>query len=173
VANERDTSAVAAGYAALQTRLLRYLRATAGEAAEDIASQVWLEVVANTDGIGESEEDLRRRVFMIARSRAIDHGRRWWQRRVVVRSPDHPGWERSVGNGDDPGGEDTRAAVALIAGLPRPQAEVVLLRVIAGLSAEEVAAITSRSPSAVRVMQHRALRRLRRDLQSDSGRREV
>jgi len=35
-----------------------------------------------------------------------------------------------------------------------------MLRVVAGLSAEDVARVTGRSPGAVRVLQHRALRRL-------------
>jgi RNA polymerase sigma-70 factor (ECF subfamily) len=51
--------------------------------------------------------------------------------------------------------------------LPRPQAEVVLLRVLAGFSAEDVAEMTGRSPGAVRVLQHRALRRLADELRRD------
>ena len=54
----------------------------------------------------------------------------------------------------------TRAAVALIATLPPDQAEVVLLRVVAGLEVAEVAAITGKHPGNVRVLSHRALRRL-------------
>jgi RNA polymerase sigma-70 factor (ECF subfamily) len=44
--------------------------------------------------------------------------------------------------------------------LPPDQAEVVLLRVVAGLSVGEVAAVLGRKPAAVSVLQHRALRRL-------------
>jgi RNA polymerase sigma-70 factor (ECF subfamily) len=39
-----------------------------------------------------------------------------------------------------------------------------LLRVVAGLSVEEVAGIVGKTPGAVRVIQHRALRRLARDV---------
>jgi len=54
----------------------------------------------------------------------------------------------------------TRSAVALLAGLPTTQAEVILLRVVAGLDTETVAELVGRSPGAVRVAAHRGLRRL-------------
>jgi RNA polymerase sigma-70 factor, ECF subfamily len=55
----------------------------------------------------------------------------------------------------------TRSALALVAGLPALQAEVILLRVVAGLDTEAVARLVGRSPGAVRVTAHRGLRRLR------------
>jgi RNA polymerase sigma-70 factor (ECF subfamily) len=48
----------------------------------------------------------------------------------------------------------------LIADLSPEQAEAVLLRVVGGFAVPEVAQIMERSPGAVRVMCHRALRRL-------------
>ena len=47
------------------------------------------------------------------------------------------------------------------------QAEVVLLRVVAGLGADEVGAIVGKSAGAVRVIQHRALKRLAALLATD------
>ena len=44
-----------------------------------------------------------------------------------------------------------------MADLTPEQAEVVLLRIVGGLSVEEVATLTARSPGTVRVLQHRAL----------------
>ena len=55
---------------------------------------------------------------------------------------------------------ETEVALAHIASLPPDQAEVVLLRVVAGLDVEEVAAIVGKKAGAVRVLQHRALKRL-------------
>jgi RNA polymerase sigma-70 factor, ECF subfamily len=54
----------------------------------------------------------------------------------------------------------TERAVALIANLPREQAEVIMLRVVAGLGTKEVAELLGTSPGAVRVAAHRGLRRL-------------
>ena len=50
--------------------------------------------------------------------------------------------------------------MAWLAELPSIQAEVILLRVVAGLDTETVAQLTGRSPGAVRVAAHRGLRRL-------------
>ena len=52
--------------------------------------------------------------------------------------------------------------------LPDKQREIVVLRVVVGLSAEETAATVGSTPGAVRVAQHRALARLRRILERDS-----
>jgi RNA polymerase sigma-70 factor (ECF subfamily) len=65
-------------------------------------------------------------------------------------------------------GEDTDAALRLVAQLSPLQAEAVVLRVVAGLSVEEVARIVGRSPGAVRVATHRGLRRLEQVL-ADRG----
>jgi RNA polymerase sigma-70 factor (ECF subfamily) len=67
---------------------------------------------------------------------------------------------------DDPAAEVIAAAAGdeavrrIVKLLPKDQAEIVLLRVVAGLPVDEVAAITGRRPGTVRVLQHRALRRL-------------
>jgi RNA polymerase sigma-70 factor (ECF subfamily) len=50
--------------------------------------------------------------------------------------------------------------MALIATLPPDQAEVVMLRVVAGLDVTEVARILGKRPGTVRVLAHRGLRRL-------------
>jgi RNA polymerase sigma-70 factor (ECF subfamily) len=60
------------------------------------------------------------------------------------------------------------AAVALVRSyLPRDQAEVILLRVLGGLTVDEVAAIVDKRPGNVRVLQHRGLRRLATQLSHD------
>ena len=152
----------------VQADLLAYLRLVAGPAAEDVAAQTWADAVAGISGFGGDSADLRRWLFAIARRRAIDHRRRWWQRKVTPLPPQElePAAGTAVPAEDH---EATRWALGQIAALPADQAEVVLLRVVAGLSAEDVGALTGRTPSAVRVMQHRALRRLARQLGRDDG----
>ena len=54
----------------------------------------------------------------------------------------------------------TSAAMALLSRLPEQQAEVILLRVVAGLDTEVVADMLGRTPGAVRVAAHRGLKRL-------------
>lgn len=152
-----------AGFSSLHADLVRYLRAVAGpDVAEDVASQVWVEVVNRGSAFRGDEAALRRLVFATARRRALDQHRRWWRRAVTLYPPGDRALDRAAP--DDPGQVDRDRAVARIAQLPRPQAEVVLLRILAGFSAEDVAEMTGRSPGAVRVLQHRALRRLADDL---------
>ena len=159
---------VADAYPAVNRDVIRYLGAVLGRGvAEDVASQVWVEVVAGAAAFRGDEAAFRRWVLATARRRALDHRRRWWQRSVVLRPPGAFELDRPVV--DDDAGTDARAAVARIKRLPAPQAEVVLLRVLGGYSAEEVAELTGRTPGAVRVIQHRALRRLARELEREGG----
>jgi RNA polymerase sigma-70 factor (ECF subfamily) len=160
---------VASAYVSVHADLVRYLRVVVGrEVAEDVASQVWVEVVAGAAAFRGDEAAFRRWVFATARRRGLDHRRRWWQRSVVLRPPGAYELDRPVT--DPPVDDGEAAALAHVRQLPAAQAEVVLLRVLGGFSAEEVAEITGRSPGSVRVIQHRALRRLARDLAGDEGR---
>jgi RNA polymerase sigma-70 factor, ECF subfamily len=52
----------------------------------------------------------------------------------------------------------------LLATLPEKQREIVILRVVVGLSAEETAEAVGSTPGAVRVAQHRALTKLKAEL---------
>ena len=54
----------------------------------------------------------------------------------------------------------TEAAMSLLSRLPQHQAEVIMLRVVAGLDTEVVAEMLGRSPGAVRVAAHRGLKKL-------------
>jgi RNA polymerase sigma-70 factor (ECF subfamily) len=142
--------------------LLRYLRVIAPGAAEDIAADTWVQVVRALATFRGDEAAWRAWLFTIARHRAIDEGRRQ-SRRPVVSVPE-------LADVAEPGSPDpadlvleklsTQAAVTLIATLPRFQAEVILLRVVAGLDTPAVARLVGRSPGAVRVAAHRGLRRL-------------
>lgn len=57
----------------------------------------------------------------------------------------------------------------LLEELPAQQREILMLRVGAGLSAEETAVALDMSAGAVRVAQHRALAKLRKILDGDAG----
>jgi RNA polymerase sigma-70 factor (ECF subfamily) len=154
----------------LQPRLLRYLGTLAPGAAEDLASETWLRIVQGLDRFDGDERAFRGWVFTVARHRAVDRWRRRARRRdelvpadalAGLPAPDDPA-EAAVE------AISSRAAVALIATLPPDQAEVVLLRVVAGLDVAQVAAITGKVPGNVRVLTHRALRRLAGRLAADT-----
>jgi RNA polymerase sigma-70 factor, ECF subfamily len=152
-------------YAQVQPGLVRYLSAFAPAHAEDIASVAWTEVLAALPRFNGTDDEFRRWLYVTARRRVIDHHRRGWRRLVVLREPDHA--DLAGRGSDDPAFAESAASgavAAILAGLPRDQAEIVLLRVIGGFSAAEVALITDRPATTVRVLQHRALKRLAREL---------
>ncbi len=71
-----DEEAVARLFRDLQPLLLRYLRVTvAPGAAEDVAGDTWLDVVAGLDRFSGGEMQFRAWLFTIARLRAIDAAR--------------------------------------------------------------------------------------------------
>jgi RNA polymerase sigma-70 factor (ECF subfamily) len=59
------------------------------------------------------------------------------------------------------------AITELTSVLPAEQAEVLMLRVVGGLPVEEVARVVGKRPGTVRVLQHRALRRLASQLRDN------
>ncbi len=65
--------------------------------------------------------------------------------------------------------EQTRIA-ALLALLPAEYRRVLELRVLDGRSTDEVAALMGRSPGAIRILQHRAIATLRKQMHEGSGR---
>ena len=167
-----DEQAFARLWRDLHPALLRYLRVVASEAAEDVASETWLEVVRGLGGFIGDETGFRSWVFTIARHRALDDHRRR-ARRLTVPLPVELAvrWQGDIDPADQVvEGLSTRAALAVIAQLPHDQAEVVVLRVVAGLGTEQVARILGKRPGAVRVLAHRGLRRLAERLEADQQR---
>jgi RNA polymerase sigma-70 factor, ECF subfamily len=143
--------------------LLRYLQAVGAESVDDLAADVWLEVARKLQTFGGDEGGFRGWVFTLARRRLIDSWRRGSRAPAVysVAEPhlyERPGADYTAKTADE--NLETRRALALIATLPREQAEVIALRVVGGLSAKDVAEILGKSPGAVRIIAHRGLRRL-------------
>ena len=56
--------------------MLRYLRVAAPEAAEDVAAEIWVQVVRGLGKFRGGERDWRGWLFTIARRRALDERRR-------------------------------------------------------------------------------------------------
>lgn len=145
-----------------QPPLLRFLRVLTSESAEDVASEVWLEIARGLDRFRGGEQEFRSWVFTMARRRVIDL-HRYAARRPATVTSDLKDLDRpSPGDAATAALEQisTEAALGLIATLPHEQAEIVALRVIAGLDASQVAEIVGKRPGTVRVASHRALRTL-------------
>jgi RNA polymerase sigma factor (sigma-70 family) len=149
-----------------------YVRGRGVHDAEDVTSEVFLAAFRGLAGFDGDGAAFRRWLFTIAHHRAVDAVRR--QSRVAgdvplaaevlewrggtVRSAETEALRRMTGE----------AALRLVHGLPADQRDVLLLRVVADLSVEEVAGVLERSADAVRQLHRRALVRLR-ELAADLG----
>jgi RNA polymerase sigma-70 factor (ECF subfamily) len=152
---------------ALQPRLLRYLQVVGCDDVDDVAGETWLQVVRDLPKFKkDSADEFRAWLFTIARHRAIDaaRSRKRFLDRILAAGPAQP--TASTGN---PVEDEvllqlsTQQAIAMVAALSKDQAEVVALRVIAGLNTEAVARLLRKSPGAVRIALHRGLRSLSDD----------
>jgi RNA polymerase sigma-70 factor (ECF subfamily) len=161
----------------LHPPLLRYLTVRGNDAPEDIASETWLQVVRDLHDVRGDAMDFRAWLFTVARHRAIDQGRARASRPVVpVAEPaDHTDTRAVAPSAEEDAvaREATQAALRLVATLPADQAELVMLRVVAGLDVATVARIVDKKPGTVRVAVHRALRSLSGDPRTRSAREVV
>lgn len=163
LANARtgDEAAFARIFHDVQPALLRYLRVITPEP-EDVAGETWIQVVTGLRRFRGGEQDFRAWLFTIARNRAADAGRSRHRRAAVPLDMTEAAQQPTTADAADQALEavSTQAAMELIKSLPREQAEIIVLRVVAGLDAGDVARIVGKTPGAVRVAAHRGLRRL-------------
>ncbi|GHG06692.1 MULTISPECIES: sigma-70 family RNA polymerase sigma factor [Amycolatopsis] len=137
--------------------------------AEDCAQDVLLAIVGALPGYRLSADGFLPFVFGIAAHKVSDfHRRRARDRTSPVAEP-----PAGRADGVDPTGEEVERSAALdwssglLDTLPPRQREILVLRIILGMTAEETAAAVGLgSAGAVRVAQHRALATLRRSLLS-------
>ncbi|WP_105973580.1 RNA polymerase sigma factor [Streptomyces geranii] len=165
-AQDGDEAAFAVAYRLVQPGLLGYLRGLVGDEAEDVASDAWLEISRDLGRFKGDGAGFRGWTATIARNRALDLLRR---RRVRPRGTaleddvlELPGPYSTPDQALET--LSTEYALGLVAGLPRDQAEAVLLRVVVGLDATTAARVLGKRPGAVRTAAHRGLKRLARQL---------
>ncbi|GAA1901743.1 RNA polymerase sigma factor [Streptomyces durmitorensis] len=173
-AQEGDEAAFAVAYRLVQPGLVGYLRGLVGhdgETAEDIAAEAWLEIARDLGRFRGDGAGFRGWTATIARHRALDHLRRQKVRprpsaleQDMLELPGpHSTSEQALES------ISTEQAIALIAGLPRDQAEAVLLRVVVGLDAPATARVLGKRPGAVRTAAYRGLKRLAEQLGAARG----
>jgi RNA polymerase sigma-70 factor (ECF subfamily) len=171
---ELTTQAVRGQPAAIESLLehirpmvVRYCRARLGRltghyhVADDVAQEVCIAVLSALPRYRDMGRPFASFVFGIASHKVADAVQA--AARLAV-----PTEELPDGPDERPGPEETvvawleaQRARALLARLPAHLRELVILRVVTGLSAEETGNVLGMSPGAVRVAQHRALARLR------------
>jgi RNA polymerase sigma-70 factor, ECF subfamily len=153
----RDLSPVVTGY----------LRLHGAPDPDDLASETFLAVFRGLPGFTGDEAGLRSWVFTIAHRRLVDDLRRRSRRPQLADGggevlPEVPGGDVEDDVLTRLGAE---AVHRLCAGLPEDQRSVLLLRVLADLTVEQVAGVMGRSVGSIKALQRRGLRRLREELE--------
>ncbi|MER6513097.1 MAG: sigma-70 family RNA polymerase sigma factor [Nonomuraea sp.] len=175
LAVQGDRSAIESLLGELRPMVVRYCRARLGRVsgqyhiADDVAQEVCIAVLSALPRYRDMGRPFASFVFGIASHKVAD------ALRSSVRSA-VPTQDLPDGPDDGPGPEETvvryievEHARRLLARLPDNQRELLLLRVVSGLSAEETGNVLGMSPGAVRVAQHRALARLRQMAELESA----
>ncbi|MFI6101562.1 sigma-70 family RNA polymerase sigma factor [Lentzea sp. NPDC051213] len=173
LAGERQ--AIARLLASIRPSIVRYCRARVGHgersyaSADDVAQEVCLAVLRALPSYRDQGRPFLAFVYGIAAHKVAD------AHRMAQRNRAEPVSElpESV---DVSAGPEQRAMqvelsqemATLLRVLPEKQREILVLRVVVGLSAEETAEAVGSTPGAVRVAQHRALTRLRKTISDAS-----
>lgn len=147
----------------LAVRVTAFMRARGAPDPEDLASEVFLQMVRDIHSFDGTLGEFRAWAFRIARNRLIDDARRRAARPVAAAPPETI--ETAADRGDVE--EEALELIAqdhvnrILRQLSPEQREVLLLRVLGGLTSEEAGLAMGKSSAAVRVLQHRALKALR------------
>ncbi|HWE55787.1 MAG TPA: RNA polymerase sigma factor [Acidimicrobiales bacterium] len=152
-------------YQSYNPLLERFFAGRTRSVAEDLVADTWLGAARALSRFAGNERQFRSWLFTIAHRRLVDH----WKAQNRFKSAFELDGDLSGPPVESPEAtvvetlSGREAARRIAAALPADQAEIVLLRVVVGLDVEEVARITGRRPGTVRVLQHRALKKLSRD----------
>jgi len=158
----------------IRPKVVQYCRARVGRlersyaSADDVAQEVCMAVLTAIPSYRDQGRPFLAFVYGIAAHKVAD------AHRSAARNKSEPVAEfpESMESGDGPEqramhGELSGRMARLLGTLPPKQREILVLRIVLGMSAEETADTVNSTPGAVRVAQHRALSRLRKALTSE------
>ena len=159
----------AAIYDELAPKVLGYLRGLGAAEPEDVTGEVFVQVVRDIHRFAGDERAFRAWVFTVAHHRFLD------ERRRSARRPVDPVAEVPEPRGAADGAEhDVMRQLAgervreLIGRLAPEQRAVLLLRIVGGLTVEEVAGAIGKRAGAVKALQRRGLAAIQRDLAKEA-----
>lgn len=156
-------------YRAMAPTVASYLRWNGVADVESLTNEVLAQVHRNLQRFSGDTAAFRSWVFTIAHHRMVDDRRAIGRRPVVAEAEIQD--TAVVGNTED----DALALLSddqlrlLLEGLSPDQRDVLLLRIVADLSLEDVAAALGKRRGAIKSLQHRALATLRRQLDGHEG----
>jgi RNA polymerase sigma factor (sigma-70 family) len=158
-------------YRDLAPAVTGYLRLHGAVEPDDLASETFLGVFTGLAGFHGDEAALRAWVFTIAHRRLVDDWRHRGRRPVLADDDEQA--LRDHGGGDVEQDALTvlgaRAVHEMCGRLPAEQRAVLLLRILADLTVEQVASVLGKTVAAVKALQRRALVTLRSELATESA----
>lgn len=161
-ARARDPELFNIVYRTYASQVLGYLTARGVEDPEAVMQEVFLAVLPRLETVAGGVAGLRTFVFSVAHARMVDDHRR--QRRSPVELPFEPALDqREEASAETEVLQRTspQEVLDLLTVLPGDQREVLSLRLVAGLTVEQVADVMGKSTGAVKQLQRRALVKLR------------
>lgn len=156
-------------YRALSPAVLGYLRVQGVADPEDLTNEVFLGVFRGIGAFSGAENAFRSWIFTIAHARLVDERRRNDRRPALAEGLHSADLDR-------PGGDAEQDAIESLSGqrvqalceqLVADQRDVLLLRLMAGLTIEAIAEALGKSEGAVKALQRRGLANLRKILEHD------
>ena len=135
---------------------------------EDLASDVFLTVFEQLPTFSGSEVQFRTYLFSIAYRRLVDELRQRGRRgETVPFTPEHD--TRSEPSAEDAATERLAdsSVLSVLDSLPVDQRNVMVLRIVADLTVEQIAEVLGKRPGAVKALQRRALDALRKKVSAD------
>lgn len=168
---QQDAADLAGLFEQYYDRIARYIAVRIGnrDAAEDMAGEVFLRAVESADSLANRDVPVQAWLFRVAHNLVVDHYRRN-SRRPTVAIDD----AMEIAGGTDIVSEvelsmEMERVSAVMDQLNSGQQEVIALRFMGGLSAEEAGAVMGRTNGAIRELQRTALKALRALLNEESG----
>ena len=145
-------------YDSVAGRVRSYVAGQGAPDPDEVTGEVLLQLVRGIDRFVGDESAFRSWVFVIAHHRVIDERRRSRRRTDVQRRLPVPTGD--LADDDALSRLWPEEWAERLGRLSDAQRTVLLLRVVSGLSAEEVGRVIGKKAGAVRVLQHRAVLRL-------------
>jgi RNA polymerase sigma factor (sigma-70 family) len=151
-------------YRTFAPAVLGYLRAQRTPEPKDLAAEVFLQVVKSLGGFDGNESAFRSWIFVIAHRKIIDDSRSRKRRPAEPAAAETIESHASTGNVEDEALNELTEVYfkRLMFELTKEQRDVLLLRILGGLTVPEVAAAMGKRPGAVEALQRRALAQLRK-----------
>jgi RNA polymerase sigma factor (sigma-70 family) len=155
-----EPSGFSAVYTVISPAVLGYFRARGVEDAEALTQDVFVDVLPKLASVTGGHTGLRTFIFSVAHARLVDYRRRA-ERTPHLAEYDPRDDTRYAASAEDEALGSLGGIADTLSQLNEEQREVLVLRIVADLSIEQVAGIMDKTPGAIKQLQRRGLSALR------------